>query len=89
MTTATVLRAIVFSLLFVLAMKGTQYVAQSRFELGISNAMIALMSFLVIAVAVLDGKLFSSLTKTTVYFLGMFIIFSAGALLDAARRRKD
>lgn len=87
--TEIVLRGILFSLLFVLGMKGMQYVAREKYGLVISNTMIAWMSFLVIVVAVFDGKLLSNTTRTVIYFAGMFVAFSLGALFQAAKKDRE
>lgn len=87
MATATVLRAIVFSLLFVLALKGAQYVAGNRFSFVVPNRIIALWSLLVITVGVL-GKAFLSTRFALGYFAATLTGFLLASTVEAYRRNR-
>lgn len=86
MTEIVVLRAVLLSVFFVLAMKGMQYVARDKFGLVISNVMITWISSVVIAIAIFDGKLFSNMTRAVVYFAGMFVAFLLATLVQASKK---
>jgi hypothetical protein len=83
-----VLRGVLFSLLFILAMKGMQHVAESRFGFAISNTMITWLCFVSIAIAFF-GKAFSSTKLTIVFFAMTVVAFSLGALVQAGKRDRE
>jgi hypothetical protein len=83
-----VLRAILFSSLFVLSMKGMQYVVENKFGFAISNRMVSWLCFVTIAIA-LVGKAFSSTKLTVVFFAMALVAFFLGALIQAGKKDRE
>jgi len=83
--TNLVVRAIACSLLFLVAMKATQYAAKNYFRLSVSNPLLLWVWFVISALAVYTKVVLNSKMAALTFTLAL-IAFWLAALIDAVKK---